>query len=134
MEGDHPAPLARAKERRVRDPNHLAFVARHPCLICGRRPAQAHHVRFAQPRAMALKVSDEYTVPLCVGHHDAVHRTGDERAWWAARHLDPLAIARQLWTANDKSAEFPTLEPQALADMQANDTDVATLSDASDAT
>jgi DNA recombination protein Rad52 len=100
-------PLVRAKERRVRDADHLAFVSRHPCLVCGRRPAQAHHVRFAQPRAMALKVSDEYTVPLCVGHHDAVHRTGDERAWWSARQIDPLAVALQLWTAPDKSAEFP---------------------------
>ena len=54
-------------------------------VVCGRRPAQAHHVRFAQPRAMAMKVSDEFTVPLCVGHHDALHRVGDERAWWAAR-------------------------------------------------
>ena len=56
---------------------------------------------------MALKVSDEFTVPLCVGQHDALHRTGDERAWWAARAVDPLAVALQLLTAPDKSAEFP---------------------------
>ena len=129
--GDAPASLTRAKERRVRDPHHLAFVARHPCLICGRRPAQAHHLRFAQPRAMAMKVSDEYTVPLCVGHHDAVHRTGDEPTWWAARKLDPLATALQLWTATDKSTEFPTLVSQALADIEASDRDVATQPDAS---
>ena len=54
---------------------------------------------------MALKVSDEYTVPLCNGHHDSVHRTGDERAWWTARKIDPLAIARQLWTEENKSSE-----------------------------
>jgi hypothetical protein len=106
-------PVSRAKERRVRDRDHLAFVARHPCLICGRRPAQAHHVRFAQPRAMAMKVSDEFTVPLCAGHHDAVHRTGDERAWWAARDIDALAVALRLWTASDKSVEFPSLSPPA---------------------
>ena len=100
------APIA--KERRVRDAEHLKFVARHPCLVCGRRPAQAHHVRFAQPSAMAMKVSDEYTVPLCTGHHDSVHRTGDERAWWAARKIDPLAIALQLWSVADKSGETPT--------------------------
>ena len=99
------------KERRVRDKEHLAFVARHPCLICGRRPTQAHHIRFAQPRAMALKVSDEYTVPLCNGHHDSVHRTGDERAWWTARKIDPLAIARQLWTEEDKSSEIVLAMP-----------------------
>ena len=130
--GNAPTPLARAKERRVRDRHHLAFVARHPCLICGRRPAQAHHVRFAQPRAMAMKVSDEYTVPLCVGHHDAVHRTGDEPAWWATRKLDPLAIALQLWTATDKSAESPALEPPAFVDIKASDCDVVRWPDVSD--
>lgn len=93
-----PAKFPILKERRVRDKDHLVFVASQPCLICGRRPAQAHHLRFAQPRAMAMKVSDEFTVPLCNVHHDQLHRTGDERAWWA-RHgiLDPLKVADRLW-------------------------------------
>jgi DNA recombination protein Rad52 len=89
------------KETRVRDRDHLAFVAHQPCLVCGRRPAQAHHLKFAQPRSMSLKVSDEYTVPLCNGHHDALHKSGDERAWWA-RHgiIDPLKFAARLWAAS----------------------------------
>jgi len=89
------------KETRIRDRDHLAFVARQPCLVCGRRPAHAHHLKFAQPRAMSLKVSDEYTVPLCNGHHDALHKAGDERAWWA-RHgiIDPLKFAARLWSAS----------------------------------
>jgi DNA recombination protein Rad52 len=89
------------KETRIRDRDHLAFVARQPCLVCGRRPAQAHHLKFAQPRSMSLKVSDEYTVPLCNGHHDALHKSGDERAWWA-RHgiIDPLKFAARLWAAS----------------------------------
>jgi len=97
--------LAFPKERRVRDADHLAFVKRHPCVVCGRRPTQAHHIRFAQPRAMSMKVSDEYTVPLCNGHHDSLHRTGDERAWWAARNIDPLSIAAGLWKSADKTQE-----------------------------
>jgi len=89
------------KETRIRDRDHLAFVASQPCLVCGRRPAQAHHLKFAQPRAMSLKVSDEYTLPLCNGHHDELHRSGDERAWWA-RHgiIDPLKFAARLWAAS----------------------------------
>jgi hypothetical protein len=78
-----PAQLLIPKEKRIRDKAHVAFVAKEPCLVCGRKPAQAHHIRFAQPRALGLKVSDEFTVPLCNGHHDSLHRTGDERAWWA---------------------------------------------------
>ena len=89
------------KEKRIRDPAHLAFVASQPCLICGRRPAQAHHLRFAQPRAMAMKVSDEFTVPVCNTHHDQLHRSGDERAFWARQGFrDPLKYAARLWEAS----------------------------------
>ncbi len=96
-----PVALAIAKEKRLRSKPHLAFVAQQPCLICGRRPAHAHHLKFAQPRAMAMKVSDEYTVPLCAGHHDSLHKTADEQAWWA-RHgiLEPMKIAARLWAAS----------------------------------
>jgi Protein of unknown function (DUF968) len=105
--------LAIPKEKRLRDKGHLAFVAGQPCLVCGRRPAQAHHLRFAQGRAMGLKVSDEFTVPLCNAHHDSVHRTGEEQAWWA-RHgiLDPLKFAARLWAASRQAgagAEAETL-------------------------
>ena len=96
-----PGQLLIPKEKRIRDKAHLAFVASQPCLVCGRKPAQAHHIRFAQPRGLGLKVSDEFTVPLCNGHHDSLHHTGDERAWWT-RHgiLDPLQIANRLWAAS----------------------------------
>jgi hypothetical protein len=94
----------------VRDKARLTFVASQPCVVCGRRLAQAHHIRFAQPRALGLKVSDEFTVPLCKGHHDSLHNTGDERAWWA-RHgiLDPLKFAARLWVASRGQS---TVDPQ----------------------
>lgn len=102
--------LAISEPRRVRSKEHLRFVASRPCLICGRTPAQAHHVRFAQPRGLGLKVSDEFTVPLCAIHHSENHKTGDERAWWAKRAIDPLKVARQLWMESTGEAErTPTL-------------------------
>jgi Rad52/22 family double-strand break repair protein len=70
--------LALAEPKRLRDKAHLKFVASQPCLVCGRRPADPHHLRFAQPRALGLKVSDEFTVPLCRGHHRQLHQTGNE--------------------------------------------------------
>jgi DNA recombination protein Rad52 len=98
---DASSSLLIGKEKRIRDRGHLAFVANQPCLVCGRRPAQAHHLKFAQPRGMSLKVSDEFTVPLCNTHHDALHRTGDERAWWARQGVvDPLKFAARLWAAS----------------------------------
>jgi hypothetical protein len=42
---------------------------------------QQHHLRFAQLPAVGRKVSDEFTVPLCRGHHRELHRL-DEAAWW----------------------------------------------------
>lgn len=86
------------KEKRIRDRAHLQFVATQACLICGRQPAQAHHLRFAQSRAMALKVSDEFTVPLCATHHDQLHRSGDERAFWTRNGVEnPLEHAAKFW-------------------------------------
>ena len=85
--------------RRLRDKAHLKFVASQPCLICGRSPADAHHLRFTQPRAMGLKVSDEFTVPLCRIHHRDVHSHGDELAWWKRRAIDPVATSRMLWVS-----------------------------------
>jgi hypothetical protein len=89
--------------RRVRDREHVKFVAGHPCLICGRRPADPHHLRFAQSRALGRKVSDEFTVPLCRGHHREVHRCGDETAWWAKIGVDALGVAHELWRETHRS-------------------------------
>jgi hypothetical protein len=60
--------LALPTPRRIRDRDHVKSVAKQPCLVCGRRPADAHHLRFAQAPALGRKVSDEFTVPLCRGH------------------------------------------------------------------
>jgi hypothetical protein len=83
--------------RRIRDRDHVKSVAKQPCLVCGRRPADAHHLRFAQSPALGRKVSDEFTVPLCRGHHREVHRCGDEAAWWNKTGIDATAAARVLW-------------------------------------
>jgi hypothetical protein len=89
--------LSLPEPRRVRDRDHVKFVAQQPCLICGRRPSDPHHLRFAQSRALGRKVSDEFTVPLCRGHHREVHRCGDEPTWWMNAAIDPTAAARALW-------------------------------------
>ena len=89
--------LALPALRRVRDRVHVKAVAKQPCLVCGRHPADAHHLRFAQSRALGCKVSDEFTVPLCRGHHREVHHCGDEAAWWHRSGIDPIISARALW-------------------------------------
>jgi hypothetical protein len=83
--------------RRVRDRDHVRYVTQQSCLICGREPSDAHHLRFAQSRALGRKVSDEFTVPLCRGHHRELHRSGDEATWWKKACINPTLNARALW-------------------------------------
>jgi hypothetical protein len=89
--------LTISEPKRIRCKEHLRFVASQPCLICGRSPSHAHHVRYAQSKGLSLKVSDEFTVPLCAIHHHQIHTTGKEREWWQERNIDPLKVAMSLW-------------------------------------
>jgi hypothetical protein len=89
--------LLLSEPKRHRDKAHLKYVMSQPCLLCGRLPSDAHHLRFAQPHSLSRKVSDEFTVPLCRVHHRQLHQCGDEVAWWNDMDIDPIPIARGLW-------------------------------------
>jgi len=96
--------LAIPEPKRLRDRAHLKFVATQPCLVCGRQPSDPNHLRFAQPRAIGLKVSDEFTVPLCRGHHRQLHQAGNEEEWWKTFKVNALEIATGLWEKNHPSS------------------------------
>ena len=108
--------------RRLRDKAHLQFVTKQPCLVCGRQPCDAHHLRFAQSRGLGLKVSDEFTVPLCRAHHRELHQSGKEVEWWARKSIEPIGIAGQFWLEthplqvqpDPSEAARPATEPSAL--------------------
>ena len=118
-----PAPMQRidkaalplGKPKRIRDKEHLKFVAKQPCLVCGRQPADAHHLRFAQPRALGMKVSDEFTIPLCRTHHRSLHQMGNELTWWEKARIDPLPIARKLWEESHPRAATKPATPTSAA-------------------
>ena len=95
--------LTVAAPRRCRNREHLRYVAQQACLVCGRKPSDPHHLGFTQPRALGRKVSDEFAVPLCRGHHRAVHRSRDERAWWKQAGIDPIKTAQSLWKQTRES-------------------------------
>jgi hypothetical protein len=117
-DGQHPtgidkSVLAISAPRRYRNREHLLFVSRQPCLFCGRKPSDPHHLRYTQPRALGRKASDEFAVPLCRTHHRAAHRAADEQAWWKAMGIDPLKVARKLWKdtlAGKRPKELTTLQ------------------------
>ncbi len=94
---DGPIRQVPQKTRRFRNKRHLDFVSAQPCTICGRQPCDPHHLRFAQPRALGRKVSDEFTVPLCRTHHRELHRHRSEAAWWKVANIDPIPIALKFW-------------------------------------
>ena len=122
--------LTIGEPKRLRDKTHLRFVASHPCLVCGRQPSDPHHLRFAQPKALGLKVSDEFTVPLCRDHHKQLHRAGNEIAWWHDLHVKPLEIAKKLWgesrtklfqiAAQTYEQHAPAAPPEAAPSQDAN--------------
>jgi hypothetical protein len=95
------------KTLRLRDRDHLKFVSAQPCMACGRSPSDAHHLKFAQGRALGRKVSDEFAVPLCRTHHRELHRRGDERVWWQQLKLDPLPTASALWAQSHPALAAP---------------------------
>ena len=94
-----------AKTIRVRVKEHSKFDASQPCVICGRMPTEAHHIRFAQPRALGRKVSDEYTVPVGSLHHRDLHDYGDEASWWAAVRFE--VPTRRTTTRHSDLGLFP---------------------------
>lgn len=114
--------LTISEPKRLRDKAHLKFMASQPCPICGRQPCDPHHLRFAQPRAIGLKVSDEFTVPLCRGHHRQLHQAGDEVAWcrssissrwrlpksFGTRPIQGLALADNKQQASSDTVKAPT--------------------------
>jgi ERF superfamily len=111
--------LAVAAPRRYRNREHLRSVAKQPCLICGRKPSDPHHLRYLQPRALGRKPSDEFAVPLCRVHHRAVHRARDERTWWQTAGIDPIKVARKLW--KDTRIDEGRIEPEGTSQAAAAD-------------
>ena len=95
------------RPRRLRDKLHREFVAAQPCVVCGRQPSDAHHLRFTQPRALGRKVSDEFTVPLCRMHHREIHRSVKEQHWWSRVGIDPIPIADKLWAQTHPASRSP---------------------------
>ena len=88
------------RPRRIRNKAHLRLVAQQPCLVCGRLPAHAHHLKFLEPRGLGLKPSDAFAVPLCRLHHRALHDQGDEQSWWQQHKIDPVSEAQRLWRSD----------------------------------
>ena len=81
---------------RFRSNKYIKSLHGKPCLVCG-FASEAHHVTYAEPNAMGMKVGDNWCVPLCHAHHMELHNFGDERLWWAMQGVDPIEHATKLF-------------------------------------
>jgi hypothetical protein len=81
---------------RFRSKSYLKFVRGRPCVICDFE-GEAHHLTFAEPNAMSLKVGDNWCVPMCHEHHMELHAFGNEKLFWDLQGIDALSIAEQLF-------------------------------------
>lgn len=70
------------------------YISTIPCLICGNPEVQVHHLLRTGEHGMGKKSGDEWCVPLCVRHHDELHRNGDEVIFFGLNGKDYLDIKR----------------------------------------
>jgi hypothetical protein len=77
---------------------HHAYVATLPCIGCGNRPVEVHHVRHDGRQSISR--NHKLVVSLCAEHHrtgpQAVHVIGHP-AFNALFGVDQYAIAQKLW-------------------------------------
>ena len=83
--------------RRYRNREHLRYVA--ATSVSHLRPQTIRSASSSLPATAGARPQGERRIrrPACRSHHRAVHRAGDEQAWWTAAGIDPVKIARQLW-------------------------------------
>ena len=94
---------------RLRSTKYLNFIRGKPCLKCG-SPGEAHHIQYAQPRALQRKTGDQWAVPICHTDHMILHNAGiPERTWWALQGIDPMKWAEQSFSewSKEHGAENP---------------------------
>ena len=87
-----PAKKAAAKpDPRWRSRKYLDWVKTLPCVICGARADDPHHITgIGHLGGMGTKAPDQFVMPVCRPHHDEIHR--DPNLWpdqweWVARTL-----------------------------------------------
>lgn len=97
------------KPSQIRSLEHLRFVRSQPCplrvwSICS-GPIQACHVRTRTDGGAGSKPGDNFTLPLCAGHHATQHNMG-EKAFEKAYNINMRKIADTLWARSPARAKI----------------------------
>lgn len=75
--------VLRPKKTRAEDSKYTRWVKTRPCVVCGARADDPHHIIGHGQGGMATKAHDFFTIPLCRKHHDALH---ENMTAWEAEH------------------------------------------------
>ena len=95
-------------KKRYQNKKHLMWVAQKPCCLQSHFPAlcsfniQAHHLLkpYDGFRGVGLRANDKNVIPLCFKHHNALHKRGNEFAFFEEMTGDPYfgqKVAQYLW-------------------------------------
>ena len=94
------------KTHRVKSRKHLEFVVSFRCILRGTGGCygsiQAHHLLrpFFSTRGVGMRAGDNDAIPLCFGHHQRLHRYGNEDKYWVSHGLSEdfgRNTAKTLW-------------------------------------
>ena len=66
------------KHKRWKSPKYLEYIRSCPCIICGYKEVDAHHVRHKGSGGTARKPDDYYALPICRLHHLENHQIGKD--------------------------------------------------------
>ncbi len=89
-------------QKRIVDENHLAFIRKLPSILSGKRPCEACHIRYGDPKRrkrktpLSRKPDDAWVVPMTADEHRLQH-SGNEQEFYRRLGLDPIEIALQLY-------------------------------------
>lgn len=83
------------KTPKFRSKAKLRYCAGLGCIIC-HQPAQSHHLLRVPGKGMGVKSGDDWTLPLCPSHHDALHRSGNETKYLQSHGIDGAVEARRI--------------------------------------
>ncbi|MBN9317983.1 MAG: DUF968 domain-containing protein [Devosia sp.] len=100
----------RQRKPRRHDEKHLRFIRQLPCLLTGRSPVEACHIRYAdlekgkQHTGKGERPDDEYVVPLHPDLHREQHSM-NERSFWQKQGVDPVKVAKLLYAVSGNFEE-----------------------------
>ncbi len=99
----------RIKRKERKSKRHMAWVAQHPCCVCGRNNIAVHHLIHYKPADKIGRRDDKYVIPICRASHDlarGVHGPEAEIGFLESRGVNGLNVALKLFNKSPFKGEL----------------------------